>query len=160
MHHEIAKHIVLVLGFFFIAVGLLMLLNSSLARATLRKAGSTNGLNYTEITLRIIPAIGLILAVPLSKYPTILPIFGCFMLITSFVLYFVPRTLHHNFSNKCADVLQSLWAFFSYLEFGNNHTVSFIQIKNTFNRLIHCGGKTYRRFHRSNFSCQLIFFCQ
>ena len=83
-----------------------MLLNPNLARATLRKAGSTNVITYTEITLRMIPAIGLILAAPVSKYPTILPIFGWFMLITSFVLNFVPRTLHHNFSNKCADVLQ------------------------------------------------------
>ena len=106
MAQEIGKYIVLVFGVFFIAVGLLMLLNPSFARATLRKAGSTNVINYTEITLRMIPAIGLILAAPLSKYPSVLLIFGWFMLATSFVLYFVPKKRHHRFSNKCADVLQ------------------------------------------------------
>ena len=106
MAHEIGKYIVLFFGFFFIAVGLLMLLNPSAARATLRKAGSTNLINYTEITLRMIPAIGLILAAPLSKYPLIIQVFGWFMLGTSLVLYFVPRTLHHKFSNACADGLQ------------------------------------------------------
>ena len=66
---------------FFTAVGLLMLLKPSTTRATLRKAGSTNRINYTEINLRMIPVIGLILAKPVSKYPTIISIFGWFMLV-------------------------------------------------------------------------------
>ena len=106
MYPEIGKYIVLLFGLFFIAVGFLMLLKPSTARGILRKAGSTNLINYAEITLRMIPAIGLILAAPLSKYPSFLLLFGWFMLGTSLVLYFIPRTLHHNFSNKAADVLK------------------------------------------------------
>lgn len=86
-----------------------MLLDPQKARSILRKAGSTNFINYAEITLRMIPAAALILAEHDSKYPGIFKIFGWFMLITSFVLYFVPRQLHHNFSLKAADILKPVW---------------------------------------------------
>lgn len=69
MYNVFGKYIVVLFGVFFIVSGLIMLFKPSIARATLRKAGSTNLINYAEITLRIIPAIGLILAAPVSKYP-------------------------------------------------------------------------------------------
>ena len=106
---EIGKSIVTLFGFFFILVSGIMLVKPKTARETLRKAGSTNFINYAEITLRMIPAVGLILASDNSKFPDIFKLFGWFMLLTSFILYFVPRKLHHNFSNKCADVLKPIY---------------------------------------------------
>ena len=106
---EIGKWIVILFGIFFICVAGVMLIKPTIARETLRKAGSTNFINYAEITTRMIPAIGLILVADNSKFPDIFKIFGWFMLITSFVLYFVPRRLHHDFSNKCADILKPLY---------------------------------------------------
>ena len=109
MYNVFGKYIVVLFGVFFIVSGLIMRFKPNIARATLRKAGSTNLINYAEITLRIIPAIGLILAAPVSKYPNFLLVFGWFMLGTSLVLYFVPRRLHHHFSTKAADVLQPIY---------------------------------------------------
>ena len=109
MYNVFGKYIVVLFGVFFIVSGLIMLFKPSIARATLRKAGSTNLINYAEITLRIIPAIGLILAAPVSKYPGFLLVFGWFMLGTSLVLYFVPRRLHHHFSTKAADMLKPIY---------------------------------------------------
>jgi uncharacterized membrane protein YfcA len=106
---EIAKWTVVVFGTFFICIGGMMLVRPKIARATLRKAGSTNFINYAEITIRMIPAIALILSSDYSKYPEVFKLFGWFMLITSFVLYFVPRQLHYNFSNKAADILKPLY---------------------------------------------------
>lgn len=83
-----------------------MLSNPTKSRAILRKAGSTALINYAEITLRMIPAIGLILAADISLYPLLFKLFGWFMFGTSLVLYTVPRKLHHAFANKCADILQ------------------------------------------------------
>ena len=103
---EITKLTIIAFGIFFICVGLLMLIKPKVARETLRKAGSTKLINYTEITLRMLPAIALILGSEYSKYPEIFKIFGWFMVFTSFVLYFVPRKLHHKFSNKAADILK------------------------------------------------------
>lgn len=54
-----AKWTIIVFGLFFICVGLLMLTKTEKANAILRKAGSTNFINYAEITIRIIPAVGL-----------------------------------------------------------------------------------------------------
>lgn len=109
MIEEFAKWIVIFFGIFFICVGLLMLIDPKKANSILRKAGSTNLINYAEITIRIIPAIGLILSADHSKYPEIFKIFGWFMLLTSFVLYLVPRQLHHNFSIKAAEILKPLY---------------------------------------------------
>ncbi|SDZ26027.1 hypothetical protein SAMN05444412_108174 [Rhodonellum ikkaensis] len=99
----------IVFGLFFIGVGFLMLIEPKKANEILRKAGSTNFINYAEITFRIIPALGLILSADNSKYPDIFKIFGWFMLCTSLVLYFVPRQLHHKFSLKAADILKPLY---------------------------------------------------
>ena len=79
------------------------------ARQILRKAGSTNFINYAEITIRIIPAAGLILFSDFSKFPVFFQVFGWFMLITSLVLYFVPRQIHHNYSLKCTDIIKPLY---------------------------------------------------
>lgn len=105
----LAKWTIILFGIFFICVGLLMLFNPKKANAILRKAGSTNFINYAEITIRIVPAVGLILSADISKFPDIFKIFGWFMLLTSLVLYFVPRQLHHNFSVKAAEILKPFY---------------------------------------------------
>jgi hypothetical protein len=109
MWSDIGRWVVILFGLFFMAIGVWMLIRPSAARATLRKAGSTQLINYGEITLRMIPAVGLILAADISLVPTIFKAFGWFMLLTSLVLYFVPPTLHHSFSNKSADLLKTIY---------------------------------------------------
>lgn len=86
-----------------------MLFAPAKAREILMKAGSTNLINYTEITLRLIPAIGLILYADYSLYPYVFKILGWFMLGTSLILYVVPRKLHHNYSLKSAEILKPLY---------------------------------------------------
>ena len=85
-----------------------MLFAPKKAREILRKAGSTNFINYGEITIRMIPAAGLILYAEFSKFPVAFKILGWFMLITSFVLYLVPRRIHHSFALKSADIIKPL----------------------------------------------------
>lgn len=105
----IAKWIIIAFGIFFIGVGFIMLLAPQKARQILKKAGSTNFINYAEITLRMIPAAALILYADISKYPAVFKISGYFMLCTSLVLYFVPRKIHHNFSLKAAEFLKPFY---------------------------------------------------
>ena len=105
----IAKWIVIIFGLFLIFVGFLMLLAPRKARQTLRKAGSTNFINYAEITIRMIPAAGLVLYSEFSKFPEFFKILGWFMIITSLVLYIVPRRMHHNYSIRCAEILNPFY---------------------------------------------------
>jgi hypothetical protein len=105
----LSKSIVILFGVFLIGVGFLMLFNPARARSILQKAGSTNLINYGEITLRLIPAIGMILYSDFSRYPLPFKLLGWFMLITSFILYLVPRKMHHQFSLKSADILKPLY---------------------------------------------------
>lgn len=105
----LAKLTIIIFGIFFICVGLVMLFSPKSARVILKKAGSTNFINYAEITIRMIPAIALILYADFSKFPDVFRLFGWFMLLTSFVLFFVPRRLHHDFSLKCATILKPIY---------------------------------------------------
>ncbi|WP_340199630.1 hypothetical protein [Ascidiimonas sp. W6] len=109
----IAKYSIILFGMFLIYAGLLMLFAPKKARQVLRKAGSTNLINYAEITIRMLPAIGLILYASLSKFPEVFKIVGWFMLGTSLVLYFVPRKLHHGYALKCAEILKP--KYFQYI---------------------------------------------
>ena len=102
----IAKYIVLLFAAFLIGVGILMLFNPEKARSYLRKAGSTNLINYAEITIRMIPAAALILSAEISRYPDIFKVLGWFMIATSLVLYIVPRRIHHNYALKSAEILK------------------------------------------------------
>lgn len=109
MVEVIAKWTVILFGMFFIGVGFLMLFKPQKANQILRKAGSTNFINYAEITIRIIPAAAMILVAEQSKFPEVFTVFGWFMLSTSLVLYFVPRRIHHNFSVKAANILKPFY---------------------------------------------------
>ncbi|MBK9337403.1 MAG: hypothetical protein IPM98_12875 [Lewinellaceae bacterium] len=105
----LAKCTVIFFGVFLIAVGFIMLFAPKKAGEILRKAGSTNLINYSEITIRMIPATALVLYAPLSKYPDFFNTLGWFMIITSLVLYFVPRQIHHGYSLRCADIIKPLY---------------------------------------------------
>ena len=101
-----AKYVIIFFGIFLIVSGLVMFFAPSKARGILRKAGSTNLINYSEITIRMIPAAGLVVYSELSRYPEFFFIFGWFMLLTSVVLFFIPRKIHHAYSLKCAEHLK------------------------------------------------------
>lgn len=102
----LAQWIIILFGVFIISIGFLMLFKPEKALSTLRKAGSTNLINYAEITIRLIPAIALVIYAPYSRYPEILRLFGWFMIGTSLVLYFVPRRYHHAYSLKWSGILK------------------------------------------------------
>lgn len=115
----LSKYTIILFGVFIISVGFLMFLNPKRALETLRKAGSTNFINYAEITIRMIPAFAMLFYADFSKSPEIYKIFGGFMIGTSLVLYLVPRRIHHNYALKCSEILKpkyvSLLAPFSVL---------------------------------------------
>lgn len=106
---SIAKWTVIIFGIFIMLVGFLMLFAPQKAREILRKAGSTNVINYTEITLRMIPAAALVLVADFSKFPVFFSVLGWFMLATSMVLYLVPRSMHHQYALRSAEMLSPLY---------------------------------------------------
>ena len=105
----LAKGTVILFGIFLILAGGLMLVAPKKAVWILSKAGSTNLINYAEITIRMIPAAGLVLCSPLSKYPVFFNMLGWFMIVTSIILYFVPRQFHHNYSLTFARLIKPLY---------------------------------------------------
>jgi hypothetical protein len=102
----LAKWILILFGCYLISAGFLMLFYPSKARATIRKAGSTNFINYAEITIRMIPAIALIIYSDSSKYPEVFSVLGWFIIGTSLILYVVPTKAHHAYAVRCAAFLK------------------------------------------------------
>ena len=104
-----AKWILFLFGIYIVLAGFIMLLKPVKAREILRKAGSTNFINYAEISLRMLVSAAFIVYSDYTKYPDIFYITGWFMLITSFILYLVPRKMHHSFSLKSAEILKPVY---------------------------------------------------
>lgn len=105
----IAKSILILFGLFLIGVGILMLLKPEKARGILNKAASTTIINYTEIGLRMVPAIALIIYAEYSKYPMVLSIIGWFMALTSVVLFLIPRQWHYKYSQAWTKRLNPIY---------------------------------------------------
>jgi uncharacterized membrane protein YfcA len=103
------KWILVCFGVFLVFAGLLMLFAPRKAGSIVSKAGSTIFINYAEITIRMFPAIAFIIYADLSRFPLQFRIFGWFMLVTSLVLFFIPRQVHHSFSVKSASLLKPLY---------------------------------------------------
>ena len=82
-----------------------MLLAPAWARETIKKAGSTPLINYGELIIRMIPAAGLVVYADLSKFPELFRLLGWFILATSVILLWVPRTYHHGYALWCAKLL-------------------------------------------------------
>ncbi|SHJ70020.1 hypothetical protein SAMN04487911_13121 [Arenibacter nanhaiticus] len=83
-----------------------MVLAPKNARKIIKKAASTDLFHYTEVSKRLLPAIAMIVYADTSVYPMAFKLFGGIMVITSLVLYFVPRKMHHQYALKCAEVLK------------------------------------------------------
>ncbi|MEY8020872.1 hypothetical protein AB8P51_08580 [Muriicola sp. SD30] len=101
----LAKFLVILFGFFLIGVGFLMLLAPNRIWKILNKAASTPRIHFGELSLRMIPAVGLILCAPQSKFPEFLQIMGWFMIGTSILLMLLPRALHYAYAQKCTAML-------------------------------------------------------
>jgi len=105
----IAKFVVFLFGLFLIFSGILMFLKPKTARQILNKAASNNTINYAEISLRLIPAIALIIYANHSKYPEILKLLGWFMVLTSAVLFLIPRKWHYKYSQIWTGIIKPIY---------------------------------------------------
>ncbi|WP_291115191.1 hypothetical protein [Flavobacterium sp. UBA6135] len=105
----LAKTIIISFGLLFIFSGFVMLIKPTLFRRWIALAGSTNAINYTEITLRMVPAAAMIYLAATSKYPIAFQVIGSFMIATSLVLYCIPRQKHHELSRNFAKTLKPIY---------------------------------------------------
>ena len=94
----VAQWLVILSGIWLIAVSIFMFASPQTARRCLSKAASTNFINYSEITLCGIWGIALVLYAELSKFPEFFRIFGIFVVVTTAVLFFIPRKWHARYA--------------------------------------------------------------
>ena len=80
--------------------------NPQKALQYLRTAGSTPFINYFEISIRMIPAAGMVMASDASLHPDAFRVVGWFMIATSLVLFMVPRRWHHAYALRAAELLK------------------------------------------------------
>ena len=102
-----AQILIVISGVWLIAVGILMFLRPQSAIRYIGKAASTNFINYSELTLRGIWGIALVSFAEFSKFPEILGVFGVFILVTTAILFFVPRKWHARYALWCSNSLSA-----------------------------------------------------
>ncbi len=93
-----SQSVVIFFGIWLIAVSILMFASPRTALRYLSKMASTNFINYLEISLRMIAGLALVAYSDSSKFPAIFNIFGLFVVITSAILFLVPRKWHALYS--------------------------------------------------------------
>ena len=104
----IAQILVIISAVWLIGVSVFMFALPEIALRYLGKFASTNLINYTEITLRMIAGIAFVLFAPDSKFPLILESFGWILVVTSAILYLVPRKWHSAYAVYWSEKLTPL----------------------------------------------------
>ncbi len=103
----VAQWVVILSGVWLIVVSGFMLASPQTALQYLGKMASTNLINYSEISLRMISGIALVLYAELSKFPEVFRIFGFFLAGTSAVLFLVPRKWHAHYASYWSNRLSA-----------------------------------------------------
>ncbi|NOX82625.1 MAG: hypothetical protein GXP06_06500 [Alphaproteobacteria bacterium] len=98
MINTIAQWLVLASGVWLIAISILMVFNPQTALGYLGKMASTDFINYSELTLRLIAGAALWRYSEFSKAPEVLNIIGLFLAATTVILFLVPRKWHAAYS--------------------------------------------------------------
>jgi len=101
-----AKFIVGVFGLWMIGVSLMILVKPKLMLSALRKMASTNLINYSELSLRLLVGLGVISLAPFTPYTRLMQICGGFLIITAIILMLIPRRWHHAYAVWWADKLK------------------------------------------------------
>jgi len=102
-----AQILIIISGLWLVFVSVLMLVKPHTASCGLRKAASTNFINYSELTLRSIWGIALVVHPTYTMFPDFFNIFGIFVIISSAILFVVPRKWHAKYAVWWADRLSS-----------------------------------------------------
>ncbi|WP_162143745.1 hypothetical protein [Hellea balneolensis] len=67
---------------------------------------STNLINYTELSLRLVVGLGVVGLAPLTPNVKLTQICGGFLIITAIILMLIPRHWHHAYAVWWADKLK------------------------------------------------------
>ena len=117
MMTTIAQWTIILAGVWLIAVAALMAASPRRALYYLAMAASTDFINYTEITLRLVAGAALVVYADHTRAPEIFRIAGWFIAATSAMLYVVPRRWHARYavwwSRKLGPILVRSMAPFS-----------------------------------------------
>lgn len=113
-----AQWLVMLSGIWLIAVSMLMVASPQTALRHLSKMASRNFINYLEITLRMIWGLALVEYAKFSRFPEVLRSFGLLLVITSAVLFLIPRKWHARYavwwSNKLPPPFVRIASSFSF----------------------------------------------
>jgi uncharacterized protein YjeT (DUF2065 family) len=93
-----AQWLALASGAWLIAISIFMVFNPQTALRYLGKMASTDLINYSELTLRLIAGAALWRYSEFSKAPKLLNAIGLFLAVTAVILFLVPRKWHAAYS--------------------------------------------------------------
>ena len=85
-------------GVWLMGVGIFIFVRPTFALECLGKMASTNLINYTEISLRMLAGFAFLQYSGAAKYPQAFYVCGWFLVVTSGILFLIPRKWHAAFA--------------------------------------------------------------
>ena len=95
----IAYLLLLVSAAWLVSVSIFILVRPHLALSCLGKFASTNLINYTELSLRMISGFAFIQYADSTRHARIFFIFGCFLVVSAGILSLTPRRWHAAYAS-------------------------------------------------------------
>jgi hypothetical protein len=86
--------LIVLCGGWLIGIGVFIFVRPNSALSCLAKMASTNVINYTEISLRMLAGFAFLQYAEASRFPQGLYVCGWFLVVTSGILFLVPRKWH------------------------------------------------------------------
>lgn len=99
----VAQGVVVLAGAWLILLGLFMAVAPRRALSALRAMGGTPQVHFGEMALRTAIGLALVVAAPVSRFPTAVAVIGAFLIVSALVLMLLPRRWHAAYSRWWAD---------------------------------------------------------
>lgn len=96
----LASALVLVTGFYFVALAIVSLVAAGRAERFLRGFASSAPAHYFELLIRLVVGGSILLHAPNMLFSSAFRLFGWILVITTVVLFAVPWRWHHRFAQK------------------------------------------------------------
>ncbi len=90
----ISYWLLLLCGIWLMGVGIFIFVRPTSALDCLKKMASTNLINYTEISLRMLAGLAFLQYAGASQHPQGIYVCGWFLVVTSGILFLIPRKWH------------------------------------------------------------------
>jgi hypothetical protein len=115
--NTLAAVIVVLSGLWLIGLGTAAFVWSERVKDFFDKFASSAFTHFLEMSIRIIVGAAFVIYAPQMTFSVVFTAFGCLLILTTAILFFVPWKLHRRFADRSLPLLTSRMKFFGSVSF-------------------------------------------